>query len=57
VTYLRAALGIVYERLAEEHGMDALRSVVHDLEAAMIPPGQVNQARLKAGRAITAGSR
>jgi hypothetical protein len=54
VTYLRAGLGHIYERLAQEHGVDGLRAVVRNLEDAMIPAGDVDHARLKAGKAVAA---
>lgn len=56
VTYLRGALGMVYEHLAEQHGVDALRNVVHNFEHAILPDqvaGLITQTprrRLSSGR-------
>lgn len=54
VTYLRMTLGHVYEQLAREHGVEALRSVVHSLEHVILPG---NDTQLPARKAVAASGR
>ena len=59
VTFLRSALGMIYERLAEQYGVDTLRTVVHNLEqAAIFPDEDAEQAALvpAARKAVAAAS-